>query len=71
MTEDKGSDGAMRVDPELVRQLAQMLNDNDLSEIEVEDGDRRIAVKRNLIAAPAAAPAPAPAPALRPGPRSD
>ena len=56
MTEDTGSDGAMRVDPELVRQLAQMLNDNDLSEIEVEDGDRRIAVKRNLIAAPAAEP---------------
>ena len=66
MTEDKGSDGAMRVDPELVRQLAQMLNDNDLSEIEVEDGDRRIAVKRNLIAAPAAAPATAPAPAPAP-----
>ena len=50
MTEDNGSDGAMRVEPDLVRQLAEMLDDNDLSEIEVEDGDRRIAVKRKLIA---------------------
>ena len=54
----------MRVEADLVRQLAELLNQNDLTEIEVEDGDRKIVVKRNVIVAPAAAPAPpAPAPA--------
>ena len=56
--------GAMRIDPALVRELAQLLTDNDLTEIEVEDGDRKIKVARDpapVIAAPAAAPAPAPA----------
>ena len=38
--------GAMRIDPSLVRELAQLLSDNDLTEIEVADGDRRIKVKR-------------------------
>ena len=38
----------MRVDTELVRQLAEMLDENDLSEIEVEDNGRRIVVKRKL-----------------------
>jgi acetyl-CoA carboxylase biotin carboxyl carrier protein len=71
--ESNGSNGGMRVDAELVRQLAELLNENELTEIEVADGDRRIAVKRQLTAlqaahgmaaaAPAAAPAPAPAPA--------
>ena len=64
--EQEGSGGGMRVDAELVRQLAELLTANELSEIEVEDGDRRIVVKRQLTAAPAvhnvaAAPAPAPA----------
>ena len=76
MTEEtEGSSGGMRVDAELVRQLAELLTQNELTEIEVEDGDRRIAVKRQAppaqavhsVAAPApAAPAaasPAPAPA--------
>ncbi|MCL6729097.1 acetyl-CoA carboxylase biotin carboxyl carrier protein [Sphingomonas hankyongi] len=59
--------GDMRIDPTLVRELAQLLTDNELTEIEVEDGDRRIKVKREpaaLIAAPSAAPALAAAPAL-------
>jgi acetyl-CoA carboxylase biotin carboxyl carrier protein len=59
------SGGDMRIDPSLVRELAQLLSDNELTEIEVEDGDRRIKVKREP--APvitAAAPAPAAAPAL-------
>jgi acetyl-CoA carboxylase biotin carboxyl carrier protein len=61
MTDNSNSEGAMRVDTDLVRQLAEMLSENDLTEIEVEDGDRKIVVKRKL--APAyAAPAPAPAP---------
>ena len=59
--------GDMRIDPALVRELAQLLTDNQLSEIEVQDGDRRIKVARELVAAaaaPAAAPAAAVAPAL-------
>lgn len=70
MSEDKASDGAMRVDTDLIRQLAEMLSENELSEIEVEDGERRIVVKRKLSAAPAAAayaPTPA-APAAAPAP---
>ncbi|HYI64731.1 MAG TPA: acetyl-CoA carboxylase biotin carboxyl carrier protein [Allosphingosinicella sp.] len=59
MSEDKGSDEAMRVDTELVKKLAEMLDENDLSEIEVEDNGRRIVVKRKL--GFAAAPTPAPA----------
>jgi acetyl-CoA carboxylase biotin carboxyl carrier protein len=52
--------GAMRIDPALVRELAQLLSDNELTEIEVEDGDRRIKVSREpapVIAAAGAAPA--------------
>ena len=59
--------GSMRIDPDLVRELAQMLSDNELTEIEVQDGERRIKVAREpapvMSAAPVAA-APAPAPAL-------
>jgi len=60
MSETNGSDNGMRVDTELVKRLAEMLDENDLSEIEVEDGERRIVVKRKLAGAPAPAPAPAP-----------
>jgi acetyl-CoA carboxylase biotin carboxyl carrier protein len=50
--------GAMRVDTAMVSKLADLLSKNQLTEIEVTDGDRRIKVKRE--AAPvAAAPAPA------------
>ena len=66
--ENRGSEGGMRVDADLVRQLAELLNENELTEIEVEDGDRRIAVKRQVTVAAAAPvavaqPAPAAAPA--------
>ena len=37
---------AMRIDPALVRELAELLTDNELTEIEVEDGERRIKVSR-------------------------
>jgi len=67
MSDDKDTnDEPMRVDTELVKKLAEMLDENELSEIEVEDNGRRIVVKRKLTtaAAPvAAAPAAAPAPA--------
>ena len=39
-------EGAMRIDPSLVRELAELLTANELTEIEVEDGDRKIKVKR-------------------------
>ena len=49
----------MRIDPALVRELAELLSANELTEIEVEDGDRRIKVKREVPAVLAASPAPA------------
>jgi acetyl-CoA carboxylase biotin carboxyl carrier protein len=61
--EDGAANGGMRIEADLVRQLAELLNQNDLTEIEVEDGDRKIVVKRNVTVAAAAAPAPAAAPA--------
>ena len=77
-----GDADKMRVELELVRQLAALLDDTNLSEIEVHDGDRAIRVARQLgglvaaapvaaapvAAAPAAAaPAPAAAGADHPG----
>jgi acetyl-CoA carboxylase biotin carboxyl carrier protein len=72
-----GANGTgMQVDAGLVRQLAELLDATRLTEIEVQDGDRRIRVARTVTmsaapamamapaAAPAAAPASAPAPAL-------
>jgi len=47
------------IDPELVRELAELLNQTDLTEIEVEKGDLRVRVARNITAnfqVPAAAP---------------
>lgn len=64
MTDSDGNaENGMQVDADLVRQLAELLTENNLSEIEVEDGSRRIVVKRQLMAAPVAAPAIVPAPA--------
>ena len=62
-------EGAMRVDTDMVRKLAELLAENDLTEIEVEDGDRKIKVKREtpaMIAAAHAAPAFAAAAAAQP-----
>jgi acetyl-CoA carboxylase biotin carboxyl carrier protein len=63
-----GKTGGMQVDTKLVRELAELLNDTGLSEIEVEDGDRKIKVARTMTAAPVAyaAPAPVAAPAAAP-----
>ncbi|MDQ3245524.1 MAG: acetyl-CoA carboxylase biotin carboxyl carrier protein [Pseudomonadota bacterium] len=46
----------MRIDPALVRELAELLTANALTEIEVEDGDRKIKVARQPAAVIAAAP---------------
>ena len=56
-----GKTGGMQVDTNLVRELAEMLNDTGLSEITVEDGERKIKVSRTMTAV-AAAPVYAPAP---------
>ncbi|MBO9500074.1 MAG: acetyl-CoA carboxylase biotin carboxyl carrier protein [Novosphingobium sp.] len=51
----------MKVDTKLIRQLADMLTDTGLTEIEVEDGDRKIRVARHAApAGQAVAYAPAP-----------
>ncbi len=61
--------GGMHIDTNLVRELAEMLNETGLSEIEVEDGDRKIKVSRTMtavaaapvaVAAPASVASPAP-----------
>ena len=67
MADHKGSAGksGMNVDTALVRELAEMLGETGLTEIEVEDGDRKIRVSRGG-GVPMAAQAPmmaAPAPA--------
>jgi len=55
--------GAMQVDPALVRQLAELLDETKLTEIEVQDGERRIRVARKAAQIMASAPiAAAPAP---------
>ncbi|WP_448661744.1 acetyl-CoA carboxylase biotin carboxyl carrier protein [Sphingomonas sp. CJ20] len=73
MADELKQSGAMQVDIDLVRQLAAVLDDTQLTEIEVEDGERRVRVARTVTAAPAvhyapapAAPAPAAAPAAAP-----
>lgn len=65
MADRKGSAGksGMNVDTALVRELAEMLGDTGLTEIEVEDGERKIRVSRGGGVAMAAAPAPVAAPA--------
>ena len=75
MAETKGASGrkpGMTIDTKLVRQLADVLAETGLTEIEVEEEGRRIRVARqaapapaaHVVAAPAhAAPAAAPAPA--------
>lgn len=70
MGEDRGANqrhSKMSIDTDLVRTLAEMLGEAGLTEIEVEDGDRKIRVSRaaSVQAAPIAyqAPAPAAAPA--------
>ena len=77
MTDKSG--GTMQVDVKLVRQLAELLDETKLSEIEVEDGGRKIRVARTMtaVAAPAqafAAPAatiPAPAQTAPPASPAD
>jgi acetyl-CoA carboxylase biotin carboxyl carrier protein len=83
MSDAKGAsrsgNGGMNIDSKLVRELAELLAETGLTEIEVEDGERKIKVARQAapvafsapapvaaVAAPAAAPAVAAAPAPAP-----
>ena len=62
----------MNVDTKLVRELAELLGETGLSEIEVEDGGRKVRVARQMTAAAApttvAAAAPTAAPVAAPAP---
>ena len=75
MADRKGAgNSGMNVDTSLVRELAEMLGETGLTEIEVEDGDRKIRVSRGGgVAMAAAAPAPraAAAPAAPAAPAAD
>ena len=66
MMADAKEQRAMRVDTALVKELAELLTANELTEIEVEDGDRKVRVRREaapvMAYSPAAQPVQAPAP---------
>lgn len=53
----------MKIDTALVRELAEMLADTGLTEIEVEEGDRKIRLSRNVTVQAATAPMPVAMPA--------
>lgn len=57
-----GRKSGMNIDTTLVRELAELLNETGLTEIEVEDDDRKIRVSRGAVAAAAPVYAAAPAP---------
>ena len=62
-----GKKSGMSIDTKLVRELADMLAETGLTEIEVEDGDRKVRVSRGATAAAAsAAPLSVSAPAAAP-----
>jgi len=82
-TNGKDDDRAMQVDVQLVRELAELLDATNLTEIEVEDGERKIRVKRRPATSaegmivqqlPATAPVAVPpvaAPAAQPAPAAE
>ena len=66
MTKDKN-----KLDPDFIRQLAELVQETDLTEIEVEQDDLRIRVAREIVVQQAAIAAPvaaAPAPVAAPAP---
>jgi acetyl-CoA carboxylase biotin carboxyl carrier protein len=63
-----GRKSGMNIDTALVRELAELLNETGLTEIEVEDDDRKIRVSRGAVAAAASVYAAAPAAAAAPAP---
>ncbi len=82
MADEKGASrtsGGMSIDTALVRELAELLAETGLSEIEVEDGNRKIKVVRQAapaaavqaVAAPVAQAAAPAAPVIAPAPAVD
>jgi acetyl-CoA carboxylase biotin carboxyl carrier protein len=63
-SKSNGRRSGMNIDTALVRELAELLNETGLTEIEVEDDDRKIRVSRGAVAAAAPVYASAPAPAV-------
>lgn len=63
---DNHAGGTQAVDPALVRELADILRDTDLAEIEVETDDLRVRLSRASAMQPAMMAAPAPAPSAAP-----
>jgi acetyl-CoA carboxylase biotin carboxyl carrier protein len=59
------------IDPEMIREWASLLRENDLTEIEIEQDDLRIRVARTLVAAPQAAAPIAALPAAAPPPAAE
>ena len=57
------------VDPEIVRELAKLLEETGLSEIEIERGGVRVRVARGMPAGAAPAAAPSPPPQQQPQPQ--
>ena len=64
MAQDKTAEAKPAIDKELIRELAQLLDETKLTEIEIERDGLRVRVGRGATAAAAAAPAPAPAAAV-------
>ena len=76
MSDKKTNDKNGRVDTALVRELAAILRDTGLSEIEIDHGDMRLRISRTMTASPAPAqvvqyteplPPPAPSPSTAGG----
>jgi acetyl-CoA carboxylase biotin carboxyl carrier protein len=68
--------GAIQFDPAAIRELAKILRETDLTEIELVEKDSRIRVARNFVVQavanlPAAQPAAAPAPVAAVAPAAD
>lgn len=59
---------AMKIDHEAIKNLASLLNETGLTEIEVTDGDKKVRVTKNISVQAVAAPAVAAAPAAAPAP---
>jgi acetyl-CoA carboxylase biotin carboxyl carrier protein len=62
--------GKLSIDPDVIRELASLLDETNLSEIEWEEDDQRVRVSRGVsgqvVAAPTPVPTAAPAPAASP-----
>jgi acetyl-CoA carboxylase biotin carboxyl carrier protein len=59
------------IDADVIRELARLLEETGLSELEIEQGGVRVRVARGMVVAATAAPIPAAAPATNAGPASE